>query len=97
MPDEAKKWTSREGEWPSKDLINKVMTKGAHLVPKTFSEEKKKTNEKSRKWRINFDLNVIITDEEYSPNVDANRALIILKDIKNAFAFQLSSLPSFIF
>ena len=83
VPDEAKKWTKREGEWPSRSLIGKVMAKGAHLVPKTFTEEKKKKNDKSRRWRINFDLNVIITDKEYSPNVDANRVLIILKDIKN--------------
>ena len=84
VPEEAKKWTTRSGEWPSGDLINKVMAKGAHLVPKTFTEEKKKKNDKSRRWRINFDLNVIITDKEYSPKVDANRVLIILKDIKNA-------------
>ena len=83
VPDEAKKWTRREGGWPSRALINKVMAKGAHLVPKTFTEEKKKKNDKSRRWRINFDLNVIITDDEFSPNVDANRVLIILKDIKN--------------
>ena len=83
VPDEAKKWTKREGEWPSRSLIEKVMAKGAHLVPKTFTEEKKKKNDKSRRWRINFDLNVIITDKEYSANVDANRVLIILKDIKN--------------
>ena len=84
IPEEAKKWTRREGEWPSRGLINKVLAKGAHLVPKTFTEEKGKKNDKARRWRINFDLNVIITDEEYSPNVDANRVLIILKDIKNA-------------
>ena len=84
IPEEAKKWTRREGEWPSRGLINKVLTKGAHLVQKTFTEEKKKKNDKARRWRINFDLNVIITDKEYSPNVDANRVLIILKDIKNA-------------
>ena len=84
IPEEAKKWTRREGEWPSRGLINKVLTKGAHLVPKTFTEEKGKKNDKARRWRINFDLNVIITDGEYSPNVDANRVLIILKDIKNA-------------
>ena len=83
VPEEAKKWTIRSGEWPSGELINKVMAKGAHLVPKTFTEEKKKKNDKSRRWRINFDLNIIITDKEYSPNVNANRVLIILKDIKN--------------
>ena len=83
VPEEAKKWTMRSGEWPSGELINKVMAKGAHLVPKTFTEEKRKKNDKSRRWRINFDLNIIITDKEYSPNVDENRVLIILKDIKN--------------
>ena len=83
LPAEAMEWTRLGGEWPSRDLINKVMTKGALLVPKAnLSGHFKDDN--STRWRIDFDLNMIITDKEYSPNVDATRVLIILKDIKNA-------------
>ena len=83
LPAEATEWTRRDGEWPSRDLINKVLAKGALLVPKTNLSGQFKEYVRTR-WRMDFDLNMIITDKEYSPNVDANRVLIILKDIKNA-------------
>ena len=59
------------------------MTKGALLVPKTNLSGQFKEDVRTR-WRMDFDLNMIITDKEYSAIVDANRVLIILKDIKNA-------------
>ena len=91
VPEEAKRWTKRKGEWPSPALVRRVMRKGAHLVPKAFTEDTEK-NEKSRRWRINFDLNEIIMDPDYSKTVDPRRVLIILKDIKNGILPQSSTL-----
>ena len=87
MPEEAKRWTKRKEAWPSKDLMAKVMTKGAVLVPKTFKDDDK--NEKSRRWRINFDLNEILNDPTYSERLDPRRILIILKDMKNMISSKL--------
>ena len=92
IPEEAKGWTKRKKAWPSQALVKKVMRRGAHLVPKAFTEEKSKNNNKARRWRINFDLNEIITDGEYSVSVDPRRVLIILKDIKNQILPQSSAL-----
>ena len=92
IPEEAKAWTKRKKAWPSQSLVKKVMRRGAHLVPKAFTEEKSRNNNKARRWRINFDLNEIITDGEYSVSVDPRRVLIILKDIKNQILPQSSAL-----
>ena len=92
VPEEAKGWTKRRKEWPSQALIDNVMRRGAHMVPKAFTEEKSKNNNKARRWRINFDLNEIIADSEYSVGVDPRRVLIILKDIKNQILPQSSAL-----
>ena len=80
IPEEAKQWTESKEEWPSQSLKNAVLMEGALLVPKTFQDNTKA--EKAKRWRINFDLNKIIDDPNYSLNVDRRRVLIILKDIK---------------
>ena len=80
IPDEAKQWTKSKEEWSSLSLKNAVLMEGALLVPKTFQDNTK--TEKAKRWRINFDLNKIIDDPNYSMNVDRRRVLIILKDIK---------------
>ena len=80
IPEEAKQWTESKEEWPSQSLKDAVLMEGALLVPKTFQDNTKA--EKAKRWRINFDLNKIIDDPNYSLNVDRRRVLIILKDIK---------------
>ena len=80
IPNEAKQWTESKEEWPSQSLKTAVLTEGAMLVPKTFQDNTKA--EKAKRWRMNFDLNKIIDDPNYSMNVDRRRVLIILKDIK---------------
>jgi hypothetical protein len=92
VPEEAKSWALTKAKWPSADLRRRVLSKGAHLVPKAFTEEKGHKNVKARRWRINFDLNEIICDKEYSKKIDARSVLIILKDIKNGILPQSSRL-----
>ena len=82
VPEEAKLWIKSEKEWPSLSLKDRVLADGALLVPKTFKEDAK--TERSRRWRINFNLNMIIDDTDYSLTIDTRRVLTILKDIKNA-------------
>ena len=83
IPEEALQWMKRDGEWPCERLKEEVLEAGALLVPKTFKNDKKE--EKAKRWRINFDLNLMIRDQSYSPNIDTRRTLIILKDMKNLF------------
>ena len=83
IPREAKQWVGREGDWPSKELKENVMKRGAHLVPKSFKDETNKKDSYARRWRLNFDLNLIIFDPSYSKKIDVRRILIILKDLKN--------------
>ena len=80
VPDEAKAWLKSDKMWPSQSLRRQVMREGALLVPKTFNDSTK--TEKARRWRINFDLNLIIHDPSYSSKILVRRILIILKDIK---------------
>ena len=82
VPEEAKLWIKSGKEWPSSSLKDRVLADGALLVPKTFKEDAK--TERSRRWRINFNLNMIIDDTDYSLTIDTRRVLKILKDIKNA-------------
>ena len=81
IPEEAKVWVKSEQPWPSKKLKGEVLQEGALLVPKTFKDSTK--TEKSKRWRINFDLNMIINDHDYSLNIDVRRVLITLKNIRN--------------
>ena len=68
VPEEAKLWIKSGKEWPSSSLKDRVLADGALLVPKTFKEDAK--TERSRRWRINFNLNMIIDDTDYSsPNL----------------------------
>ena len=81
VPDNATDWIKRDGDWPLMKLKEEVLDQGAVLVPKTFKASDE--NERSIGWRINFDLNMILNDPDYSPNIDTRRILIILKDLKN--------------
>ena len=83
VPKEATKWLERKGDWPSERLKKEVLAEGALLVPKTFKDGTKE--EKSKRWRLNFDLNMLMRDQFYSRNIDTRRILIILKDIKNMY------------
>ena len=86
IPDKAKEWVSRmDKSWPSQSLKDEVMKRGAHLVPKVFKNAANQRESRARQWRINFDLNLILFDPNYSKNIDIRRVLIILKDIKNSF------------
>ena len=81
IPENAAGWINRDGVWPSEKLKEEVLDQGAVLVPKTFKTGDE--NERSIGWRINFDLNMILNDPDYSPNIDTRRIIIILKDLKN--------------
>ena len=81
IPDNATDWIKRDGAWPLKKLKEEVLDQGAVLVPKTFRDGDE--NERSIGWRINFDLNMILNDPDYSPDINTRRILIILKDLKN--------------
>lgn len=76
-------------DWPSQQLKEEVLRKGAHLVPKVFLNTSNQRESRARQWRLNFDLNLIIFDPSYSKNIDVRRVLIILKDIKNLFQTSL--------
>ena len=85
IPEKAKEWLTHEASWPTKDLKDKVMNRGAHLVPKVFKNAANTKETRARQWRINFDINLIIFDSQYAENIDVRRILIILKDLKNGF------------
>ncbi|XP_070560513.1 uncharacterized protein [Ptychodera flava] len=52
-PSEAQEWISRARQWPSSDIVQRIVREGCHVVPKAYPGEEDK---EELQWRLSFSL-----------------------------------------
>ncbi|XP_070562138.1 cyclic GMP-AMP synthase-like receptor 2 [Ptychodera flava] len=52
-PSEAQEWISRARQWPSSDIVQRIVREGCHVVPKAYPGEE---DDDELQWRLSFSL-----------------------------------------